>query len=172
MDMKRHARSSGDPLARALIWVRGHSVVVARNQVQLEHANLHGFPYHLGTWVGISLALAIPFVLLALRINDVKKVSHGAYRGLRKALVSPRLIPVMGYVTVGLLVVVVPSAVWTPKLATTARVPIMVLLGVTKLLVAIGLLMKWAVAAGVRQHMAASDTNSSYLSDSMGGYGS
>ncbi|KKY36382.1 putative ankyrin repeat protein [Diaporthe ampelina] len=67
------------------------------------------FGYILKYMLSISLTLAIPFVLLALRINDVKQATHGAHRGLRRALVSPRLVPLMGYITLGLLVVVIPS---------------------------------------------------------------
>ena len=100
-------------------------------------------PVQLLTWrmlpVSISLTLAIPFVLLALRINDVKQATHGAHRGLRRALVSPRLVPLMGYITLGLLVVVIPSVVWTSRLATTAKVAITVCLAISVLLVAIAI---------------------------------
>ncbi|KAJ0115642.1 uncharacterized protein J7T55_010465 [Diaporthe amygdali] len=82
------------------------------------------FGYILKYMLSISLTLAIPFVLLALRINDVKQAAHGVNRGFRSALVSPRLIPVLGYITLSLIVVVVPSIVWTSKLATTAKVAV------------------------------------------------
>lgn len=113
--------------------------------------------------VSISLALAIPFVLLALRINDVKHVGHSAYKGVRRAWASPRLLPVMGYVTLGLLVAVVPAIVWTSQLATTAKVAITVLLAITVLFVAIGVAMKWLIAKEIKR-MALANDNSSYFS--------
>ncbi|KAH8774561.1 hypothetical protein F5883DRAFT_15667 [Diaporthe sp. PMI_573] len=120
--------------------------------------------------LSISLALAIPFVLLALRINDVKQVGQSAYRGLQRALVSPHLLPVVGYVTLALLGVVVPSVVWTSKLATTAKVAVTVLLGVTVLLVALGLAIKRITYVAARP-MTMTDS-SSYFSDSVGRSGS
>lgn len=115
--------------------------------------------------VSISLALAIPFVLLALRINDVKHVGHSAYKGVRRAWASPRLLPVMGYVTLGLLVAVVPAIVWTSHLATAAKVAITVLLAITVLFVVIGVAMKWLIAKEVRR-MTLMNDRSSYFTES------
>lgn len=92
--------------------------------------------------VSISLTLAIPFVLLALRIHDVRQAAHDAHGGFRRALVSPRLIPLAGYVTLSLLVFIIPSIVWTSKLATSAKVAITICFAISVLLVAIGLGMR------------------------------
>lgn len=93
--------------------------------------------------MSISLALAIPFVLLALRINDVRQAAHDAHRGIRRAILSPHLIPFMGYTTLCLIVVVIPSVVWTSKLATTAKVALTVCLAVGVLVV--------VIAVGIRR---------------------
>lgn len=87
--------------------------------------------------MSISLTLAIPFVLLALRINDVRQAAHAVHRGVRRAILSPRLIPFIGYTALCLLVVVIPSIVWTSRLATTAKVALTVCLAVGLLVVII-----------------------------------
>lgn len=113
--------------------------------------------------VSISLTLAIPFVLLALRINDVKQAAHGVNRGFRSALVSPRLIPVLGYITLSLIVVVVPSIVWTSKLATTAKIAVTVCLAIAVLLVALAIGMKRLMSIARRSMSVTS--GSSYIYD-------
>lgn len=89
--------------------------------------------------MSISLTLAIPFVLLALRINDVRQAAHGAHKGLCRALASERFIPIIGYTVLSLLLVVVLAVAWTSKLATTAKIAITVCMVIGALLVAIAI---------------------------------
>ncbi|KAF3761449.1 hypothetical protein M406DRAFT_74401 [Cryphonectria parasitica EP155] len=98
--------------------------------------------YILKYMLSISLALAIPFVLVVFRIDYVKQMGKYVREGVLKAVNSPRLIPAICYSTLGLIFVVVPSITWTSKLATTAKVAVTICLALAVVLVAVGVGLK------------------------------